>query len=326
MEGMATPRTASPRRPAKVTYNRSDPNHVLVDPRWLAKVLGYTVLAALLCAYLLMCALFRLGSWQWVLHPTHNAQGGTGLAGELIHFGPDASGAAQLTGEWIPSQDRNKATVIYLRPGDGQLDFADAPLITMLHKDGLNVLAFDYRGYGRSAAKPHPSEERMGEDAEAAWSYATGLRGVPADHILIYGAGVGSSVAANLAAAHPQAAGLVLRNATADVLGTIRSEKRARMFPVRLLLKDRFDLTALQRLNVPKLLWNIGVPGGDPEVNARVAAYQAAADPKMTVTLPHPDAEEEAKSLRRFLGDRVGLLPPAPAFTPSQIAKDGATK
>lgn len=310
---MATPRNAYPRKSAApVTYNRSDPNHVLVDPRWLAKIFGYTVLAAFVCAYLLMCVLFRMGSWQWVLHPTRTTETVGVLPGEPVHFGPDSSGTPQLTGQWIPAETAGTATVIYLRPGDGQLDFADVPLLRMLHDNRLNVLAFDYRGYGRSAAKPHPTQEHMQEDAEAAWNYVTALRNIPADHILLYGAGVGSTLATNLAAAHPQAAGLVLRNATADVLGTIRNEKRARMFPVSLLLKDRFDLHALQQVTTPKLLWDIGSQPNSPEEAARVAAYRNAADPKLTVTLPQPNPAEEYKSLHRFLDDRVGLLPPAP--------------
>lgn len=224
METMATPRKTTPRRPAAaVTYNRTDPKHVLVDPIWLGKVFGYTVLAALVCAYLLMCALFRVGSWQWVLHPTHNLSSGTGLPkSELVHFGPDPSGAPQITGEWIQAGPTSGATVIYLRPGDGQLDFADAPTIRMLRDKGLNVLAFDYRGYGRSAGKPHPNEERMQQDAEAAYTYLIGTRYVSPDRVVVYGAGVGASIATKLAAAHPNAAGLLLRNATADVLGTMR--------------------------------------------------------------------------------------------------------
>ena len=206
--------------------------------------------------------------------------------------------------------------MLYLRPGDGQLDFADAPLLRLLHADGLNVLAFDYRGYGRSAAKPHPTEARMQQDAEAAWGYVTGLRGVPAGRVLVYGAGVGSALAANLAAAHPDVAGLVLRNATADVLGTIRNEKRARAFPVALLLRDRFDLHALRQLNTPKLLWDIGSPANDPETVARTAAYGSAADPKMIVTLPQPDPAQEAASLRRFLDERSGLLLPPASLSP----------
>lgn len=314
MVTMAPARKQAPRsaQATAATYNRSDPNHLLVDPRWLMKIFGYTVLAAFLCAYLLMCVLFRLGSWQRVLHPTQTGKAGTSLAGEVVHFAPDGSGTPQLTGEWIPADTSDRATVIYLRPGDGQLDFADAPLLRMLHQDGFNVLAFDYRGYGRSAKKPHPSEARMQQDAETAWSYVTGLRRVPGNQVLLYGAGVGATLATNLAQAHPEAAGLVLRNATADVLGTLRSQKRARMFPVGLLLADRFDLHALATVKTPKLLWQIASPSNTPEADARTAAYRSAADPKMIVTLPNDDPAAESASLRRFLDEQSGLLPPVP--------------
>lgn len=316
MNTMATPRKANSgkasqrRSAATVTYNRNDPNHVLVDPRWLAKVFGYTVVAAFVCAYLCMCALFRYGSWQWVLHPTHTAlAAGTGLPSELVHFGPDSSGTPQLTGEFFQAEPTAGATVIYLRPGDGQLDFADAPIIRMLRDKGLNVLAFDYRGYGRSASKPHPSEANMQQDAEAAYAYLIQTRGVAPNLVVVYGAGVGASIATELAAAHPDAAALLLRNATADTLGTVRSEKRARMFPVGLLLKDRFALAGLDQLATPKLLWDIGSQPNNPEEIARAAAYRAAASPKLVVTLPQPDPQQEKASLDRFLDAHEALLP-----------------
>ena len=306
---MATPRKAPPRRATspQVTYNRNDPNHVLVDPRWLGKVFGYTILTAFVCAYLLMCALFHYGSWQWVLHPTHNANSGTGLPGELVHFGPDASGQPQLTGEWIPAAANQGATAIYLRPGDGQLDFADTNAVRMLRDSGINVLAFDYRGYGRSASKPHPTEARMQEDAEAAWNYAVHTRYVQPDRVVLFGAGVGASLATTLASSHPETAALLLRNASADVVGTIRREKRARMFPVALLLRDRFDLGPLARLSTPKLLYDVGAQPADPEDAARQRAYHGAADPKMLVTLPQTNPAEESASLRRFLDEHPAL-------------------
>ncbi len=165
---MATPRRAQQAsQTAKVTYNREDPNHQVVDPRWLGKVLGVTIALAFLCSYLAMCALFALGSWQLVLHPTNKAGGGTGLPGaEVVKFGPDPGGVPQLVGEFVPqavaqgAAAREYTTVLYLRDGDGQLGFADAPLVAMLHDLGMNVLAFDYRGYGRSGVKPHPRESR----------------------------------------------------------------------------------------------------------------------------------------------------------------------
>ncbi len=316
----------TPRR-TQVTYNRDDPNHQVVDPRWLGKVLLLTILAAFVCSYLAMCLLFGIGSWELVLHPTHKVGNGTGLPSESVHFGPASAGKSAIVGEFLPAaaQGQNSAlreytTVLYLRTGDGQLDFADAPLISMLHDLGLNVFAFDYRGYGRSGAQPHPSEKTMNEDADSAWAYLRGVRGVSAQHLVIYGAGVGGSVAAELARKHPEAAALIVRNANADVLGTVLREPRSRFFPARLLFHDRFSVIALQKTKLPKLLLNIGpvdpdAKGGGPEARARVAAYHAAADPKLTVTLPKDDPAKEREALHRFFDDGATLLPP-PVLTP----------
>ncbi len=270
-----------------------------------------------------MCTLFGLGSWQLILHPTQKATGGTGLAGaQVVRFGPDTGGIPQLVGDFLPAASvaqgvaaQDYTTVLYLRGGDGQLGFADAPLMAVLHDLGLNVLAFDYRGYGRSAAKPHPRESRMMEDAESAWEYLRGLRGVSPQHIVIYGAGVGGSLAAQLAARHKDAAALIVRNADADVLGTVLRDRRSRYFPTRLLFKDRFAVSALDELAMPKLLLDIGPADVGPAETARSLAYTAAADPKVTVEMPGDDAAKEREAVKRFLDDRATLLP-APVLAP----------
>lgn len=316
VRAMATPRPQqkTPQMKRTITYNRDDPDHQVIDPRWLMKVLLLVILAAFVCAYLAMCALFSLGSWQLVLHPTRVANQGTGLATENVRFGPDGGGRPQLAGEFFPADagapSRAYSTVLYLRTGDGQLNGADAPLLTMLHGLGLNVLAFDYRGFGQSAQRPHPAEKTMVADAESAWNYLTGLRGIPQDHILIYGAGTGGSLAIHLAQRHAGAAALVLRNATAHVLGTVQREPRSRFFPVRLLFHERFPLTGLSQLAMPKLLLDVGPNDVGPENRARRMAYAAAANPKMTVEMPGEDPAKETEALRRFLDERTRVMPP----------------
>ena len=171
----------------------------------------------------------------------------------------------------------------------------------MLHDMHLNVFAFDYRGAGRSGERPHPNEERMQQDAEAAWRYLTGLRGFAPKSIIIFGAGVGASLALHLIQQHPDAGMLILRNADANVLQTVLREPRSRFFPVRLLFHDRFPLTGLPGLTTPKLLLDAGPADQGPERRARIDTYRAAADPKVVVVLPASDPAGEAEAIRRFL-------------------------
>ena len=62
---------------------------------------------------------------------------------------------------------------------------------------GLSVLIIDYRGYGESGGKT--TEKGIYKDADAAWQYLTGERGVPASEIVIFGRSMGASAAAKLA-------------------------------------------------------------------------------------------------------------------------------
>ena len=57
----------------------------------------------------------------------------------------------------------------------------------------------DYRGYGMSAG--YPTEEGTYRDAEAAWGYLVGQRGVDPRDIIIYGKSLGGSIATWLARA-----------------------------------------------------------------------------------------------------------------------------
>ncbi len=72
---------------------------------------------------------------------------------------------------------------------------------------GLSVFIIDYRGYGQSEGRP--SEQGLYRDAEAAWAYLAGTRGVPASQIVIFGRSLGASVASWLAARREPAALIV---------------------------------------------------------------------------------------------------------------------
>ncbi|SEB38374.1 serine aminopeptidase domain-containing protein [Terriglobus roseus] len=271
----------------------------VVDPRWLLRMLGAFIVLGLLCSYLALGLLFYMGSWQLVLHPTRTANGGTRLSSEKTHFGPNGAGDPQLAGEWLSapaSSPRADFAALYLRGGDGQLDAADGSQIAQLHDLGLNVLAFDYRGYGNSAQRPHPSEDRMQADAVSAWEYLAATRHIAPDHVILFGSGTGVSLAVKLLQNYGPGGGLIAYNADSTVRARVAHDPRSHLFPLSLVFHDNFSLDGLQHITTPKLLYTVGHADG-----ARKAVYQTAADPKLTVEVPTHDAAAEKAALVRFL-------------------------
>jgi uncharacterized protein len=273
-----------------------------VDPAWLLKAIAITVLAALFCGYLTICLLFYQGQWQLVLHPTRTNTSPQSIAGtpyELIHFGPDESAIPQLTGWWIPSAPNGRyanTTLLFLPGSDGSLA-DDIPTLAALHNLGINVFAFDYRGYGQSAPT-HPNQQNMTRDADSAWQYLNISRHIPAQQIVLYGTGVGASLATHLAVSHSASPALILDAPHADLLDAALRDHRSKLVPVHLLFHERFPLTEpLSTLRTPKLLFSHTV---SPD-----KTFLTAANPKLTVELAAPAEPIYQQSLTRFLDKYV---------------------
>lgn len=298
------PSARSPRQVAARRERTTSPQ--TVDPRWLAKAAAAVIAIGLLCAYLTLCGLFYVEQWQWVLHPSRTVDGtpaSDGLPFMPVRFGNDLSGQPQLSGWWIPGAAAAGAPTILMLHGETGSMANALPAAHALHDAGLNVLLFDYRGYGQSSGK-HPSEASMRGDAESALLYLTQDRHLASGAVLVYGAHLGASLAVALCTKHPQLGALVLQSADGDTATRVSRDVRTRLFPVALLFHERFPLAdALHRLRTPKLL--ISYTEGPPPEEA-----QRAADPKMTAELPrNAPASEMTAVIRRFLSTYVATPP-----------------
>ena len=302
---------ASPTPKSKKYVPPPPPPPEVVDPIWLGKALAVTLLAALLCAYATLCFLFYQGQWQIVLHPKRTAAAPTSIEGspfELVRFGPDETATPQLTGWWIPAAPNARfaqRTLLFLPGADGSL--ADSiPTLSMLHSLGINIFAFDYRGYGQSA-KTHPSQQNMMQDSETAWTYLTTSRHIAGQDIVPYGMGVGASLAMHLAASHPPVPAVILDAPQGDLLDVALHDPRSHLVPARLLFHDRFPLAApLTTLHTPKLLIFQANASGKSS-----AAFHTAADPKVIVDVPTGGAPVYTQAVNDFL-DRYLVPTPAP--------------
>lgn len=173
---------------------------------------------------------------------------------------------------------------------------------------GLNLLAFDYRGYGESGGAP--SEEGLYRDADAAWRYLTDSLRVPPDRIVLFGHSLGSAVAVELAT-RVRAAGLILDGALTSV--TERAQDAYPFVPVRWIARSRYpSIDRIGGLTLPKLFLHARADEVIPFAYGR-RLYEAAPSPKTFVALAggHADAFERDSAayfgaIARFLAQ----LPP----------------
>lgn len=108
-------------------------------------------------------------------------------------------------------------------------------------KLGVNILAVDYRGYGKSEGSPE--EAGVYRDADAAYDYLIQQRHFRAEDIVVYGHSLGGAVAVNLASRRP-CGGLIVQSSFTSARAMAR-----RMLLIPLLeyaVKSRFD--SLQRI------------------------------------------------------------------------------
>jgi hypothetical protein len=247
-----------------------------VSGRWLLAAVAVTIPAAGFCAWAVLCLLFWQGSWQLLYHPTSavaRTPAAASLAFDSVAFATTESGATQLTGWWIPATPSAQYTILYLHGADGNLgDTIDD--LARLHSAGVNLLAFDYRGYGQSRFV-HPNESTWRQDAEWALQYLAATRHIDPHTIVLVGTGLGANLALEFAAAHSELAGVVLENPIDSPVNTIFNDPRARLVPARLLFSDRYDTAAsAAALRIPSLWFFQNSPSGQSGSPESSSAFQ----------------------------------------------------
>jgi pimeloyl-ACP methyl ester carboxylesterase len=103
---------------------------------------------------------------------------------------------------------------------------------------GMGILLAEYRGFGGNAGSP--TEEGLYADARAAVEFLR-QQGVLPERMIFYGESLGSGVAVQMAIEYACGA-LVLESPYSSVADV--AQDRYWMFPVKALVKDRFDSTA----------------------------------------------------------------------------------
>lgn len=120
-----------------------------------------------------------------------------------------------------------------------------------LHRKGLSVFIFDYRGYGRSQSI-RPSEEGLYQDGLGAHDYLTRQRMIRPERIILFGRSLGAAVAAEVAV-HKAAAGVILESPFPSVEAVAKFHYGG--LPMHWLLGAEYRLIdRLPQLSLPKLI------------------------------------------------------------------------
>jgi hypothetical protein len=216
-------------------------------------------------------------------HPVQATPARIGLAFEPLKL--KTADGETLDAWYIPSPGARR-TLLYLHGNGGNIGHRFDP-IGVFHQLGLNVLIFDYRGYGASTGKP--DEAGTYADAEAAWNHLTRVRGAQPGEIVLFGESLGGAIAAWLAA-RQRPAGLILYASLTSVQDMAR--ELFPLYPSRLLVRYRYDTRgSLASIACPLLIMHSAEDEIIPFGHGK-ALFEAAREPKHLLVLAggHNDA------------------------------------
>jgi fermentation-respiration switch protein FrsA (DUF1100 family) len=265
---------------------------------------------------LLRKILWRAGRFLLLLYIGLAVFGWFGSERMIFQPQPAAYGAVLPGLRAVPAADGTPLAVVYLSNpaarhtvfyfhGNAE-DLGDAaPLLASLQATGFAVLAFDYRGYGRSGGRA--SEQNVYADTQAVFAYAQASLSLTPQRTIVLGRSVGGGPAVEFAA-RERVAGLVLLS---PFTSAFRVLTRVKILPF-----DRFDnLAKISRLRTPVLV----IHGTQDEVIPFAHGqrlYAAAPQPKRSLWIAgagHNDVFDLAgdRILRELMAfEKILLAPP----------------
>jgi hypothetical protein len=192
-----------------------------------------------------------------------------------------------IHGWWLGTNKSDGKVLLYLH-GNGINIGANIAHANRFYQQGFSVLLIDYRGYGRSQGR-FPNEMRVYQDAAIAWDYLVQQRKISPSQIFIYGHSLGGAIAIDLAVKQPETAGLIVESSFTSVREVVAHRNLFWMFPVDLILTQRFEsIKKVPKLKMPVLFIH-GIADSIVPAFMSQKLYAAAPEPKKLLIVP--DAE-----------------------------------
>ena len=209
----------------------------------------------------------------------------------------------------LTSKDGTKLSAIYLSNPNAKYTILHAhgnasdlgmikPRLEELKDIGLNVLAYDYRGYGTSEGKP--SEQNAYKDIDTAYNYLTQKLNIPPQKIILFGRSVGGGSTIDLAVRKP-VAGLITESTFTSIFKV--------KIPIKILPFDKFNnLKKISKVKCPVLIMHGKLDEVVP-FNHGEQLFKQAPEPKLSLWIddgkhnnfPYAAGERYTNILKEFI-------------------------
>lgn len=258
--------------------------------------------------YLLLCLALRLWQNHLIFLPSARleatpAQVGLSFEDVSIPVLTWQGKLAQLHGWWLPH--RTSSDVLLYFHGNASNIGSNLGYAKTLHEAGFSLLMIDYRGYGKSKGA-FPTESEVYRDAQAAWQYLVKTKGIAPENIFLYGHSLGAAIAIDLAVRQPQVAGVIVDSAFTSMADMARYQPLYSLFPIDLLLTQRFDSLAKLSLLKSPLLVIHGTEDRVVPTGLGQLLYEAATVPKSLFLIPHAGHTNTMAVAGDTYGERIG--------------------
>ena len=267
-------------------------------------------MAAAFCAWAALCLIFWQGSWQLLYHPqvtVARTPANIGLAFDDLGFAVTEAGVPRLNGWWIPAVPGaryTRYTALYLHGATATSVTRSTPWPVFTPQASTyspSTTAATARASPSIPAKPIGAKTPSGRSSTSLVPVMS-----PAGSIVLVGNGLGANLALEIAASHPELAGVVLDEPLLAPTDAIFRDPRARLVPAHWLVREQWDSNApATSLRIPSL-WFYR-PAKVPTTKASVLpeSFKRVPARKVLVWLPatNKDDADYTSTLTAWLDD-----------------------
>jgi len=216
-----------------------------------------------------------------------------------------AADGTKLHGWYVP-HPRPRAIALFMHGNAGNITSRAPGLAMLRYRHNIAVMAFDYRGYGRSEGTP--SERGILMDARAARKWLAERTGVAERDIVLMGRSLGGAVAVDLAA-KDGARGLVLASTFTSLPDV--GKHFTPLLPTRMMMTQRLNSRAKIRDYHGPLLMSHGDQDSVVPYELGRRLFETAPGPKQFITIHGGDHNDpQSEEYRRAFDAFIASLPP----------------